>query len=181
MSLPHVCLPIEVDAFVLNENVVSAKQPTQDKKDDQGIALVPPITQPNYVNLRLSNDQIQHDLLPRIDVHKSRDPSTNPRLSTLYQQPFRNTTALDPAPAPASTVGVVAARKGVYLHWSVPRGYRSAVSEAASPPKYCPRQTGYKSITKIPTCPQPMVNSQTPIARMVSTDREPGPCNSLGH
>lgn len=134
MALPPICVPIDLDAFILNQKVCDTTQNPL-KPDDQGIAVIAPLTPPNYVNLRLSADQIQHDVLPAIDIHKSRLSATNPRISTLYQQPFRGTTSKNPNPDSSSVVGVVPSRQGVYLHWSIPRAYRSAVSQAAPPPK----------------------------------------------
>lgn len=134
MALPHICVPIDLDAFILNQKVCDTTQ-NPSKPDDQGIAVIAPLTPPNYVNLRLSADQIQHDVLPAIDIHKSRLSTTNPRISTLYQQAFRGTTSKNPNPDPSSVIGVVPSRQGVYLHWSIPRAYRSAVSQAAPPPK----------------------------------------------
>ena len=46
--LDNICLPINLDAFVLNEPVV-----------DSGLSRIAPITQPDYVSLRLDNSVIQ--------------------------------------------------------------------------------------------------------------------------
>ena len=136
MSLPHVCLPVDLDAFVLNERVCDAKKNVdQQSGSELGVSLIAPITQPNYVNLRLSNDQIKHDILPTVDLHNSRDGQTNPRISSTLQQPFRNVTATDPLGKSSDLNYLSSSRQGIYLHWTIPRAYRSAVSEAAPPPK----------------------------------------------
>ena len=141
-SLPHVCLPVNLDAFVLNEKVCDAS----------GLALIAPITQPNYVNLRLSNDQIQHDILQNIDLHNAQKGLTNPRISTTYQAPFRSVTAQDPAPDVRNVVSAASSRQGVYLHWTIPRAYRSATSQATPPP----RTKGDTAPEKIDTNPNPV-------------------------
>lgn len=46
--MDNVCLPVQLDAFILNQAVV-----------DGGDTFIAPITQPNYVSLRLSNTVIQ--------------------------------------------------------------------------------------------------------------------------
>lgn len=129
MALPHVCIPIDLDAFVLNRRVCDASS----QADDQGIALVAPITQPNYVNLRLTSDQIQHDILPRVDVHNSKNAATNPRIAELYAKPFVNFTTTNPIPDSNASAGIVRSRQGVYLHWSLPRLYRAAATQAKPP------------------------------------------------
>ena len=134
MSLPHVCLPVDLDVFVLNEKVCDVQKNIDQKSGSElGVSLIAPITQPNYVNLRLSNDQIQHDVLPRIDLHNSRDGQTNPRLSSTLQKPFRNVTATDPLGKSDPLTSLSLSRQGIYLHWAIPRAYRSAVSEAVPP------------------------------------------------
>jgi len=119
-TLEHVLLPIALDAFVLNEPVC-----------DTGESFITPIVQPNYVSLRLDDSQIQHDVLPRVDLHTARPALTNPRVSKVSATPFRVLKPTDPAPAPRPQQFVDRSRLGVYLHWTVPRVYRSGVASAA--------------------------------------------------
>ncbi|KAH8901387.1 hypothetical protein GQ53DRAFT_851002 [Thozetella sp. PMI_491] len=107
-TLEDVCLPINLDAFVLNEAVC-----------DSGGSRIAPITMPNYVSLRLQNNLIQHDILPHVDLHNSQPSLANPRISKTFSNPTQFTT-------------IDRSRLGVYLHWTIPRAYRSAASQASS-------------------------------------------------
>ncbi len=120
-KLESVCLPINLDAFVLNEAVC-----------DKGLVKIAPITQPNYVSLRLDNSQIQHDILPHIDLHNAQPAIVNPRISTTFSGDFRDLDARNPSPDPATLSGIDRSRLGVYLHWTIPRAYRSGSSQAAA-------------------------------------------------
>jgi hypothetical protein len=120
----HVCLPINLDAFVLNQAVC-----------DSGEARIAPIVQPNYVSLRLQNSQIQHDILPHIDLHNSRPAIANPRIAKTFSQAFKNLDVDNSSPAPTDLVSINRSRCGIYLHWTIPRGYRSGYSQAANPPQ----------------------------------------------
>jgi hypothetical protein len=53
MTLDNVCVPINLDAFVLHEAVCEGNK-----------ARIAPITQPDYVSLRLENSviQVSHDV-----------------------------------------------------------------------------------------------------------------------
>lgn len=120
----NVCLPVQVDAFILNKPVV-----------EKGNVLIAPITQPNYVSLRLSNSVIQHDILPAVDLHNSLPALGNPRVSSVYSAPFDFLQVTDPDPA-SSKAGISLNQKrlGVYLHWSIPRGYRAGKQSASDDP-----------------------------------------------
>lgn len=125
MAAPeHVCLPINLDAFVLNEAVCNS-----------GGARIAPITQPNYVSLRLNNSQIQHDILPHVDLHNSRPAIANPRVSKTFSAKFQKLEPTNPSPDPSQLVSINRSRLGVYLHWTIPRAYRSGYSQAANPPR----------------------------------------------
>src|SRR2546423_15676983 len=103
--MEKACLPINLDAFVLCE------------KSCDGLSKIAPITQPNYVALRLDdNNLIQHDLLDPIDFHHVAPVQQNPRLTDIGSNPpvFREN------------------RLGVHLHWSLPRCYRTARADADS-------------------------------------------------
>ncbi|KAH0551598.1 hypothetical protein GP486_007185, partial [Trichoglossum hirsutum] len=129
--LDNVCLPINLDAFVLNKDVC-----------DSGLYRIAPITQPDHVSLRLDNAVIQascfgclfHDILPHVDLHASQPALANPRISTSYSAPLKPLDLKNPKPEPKQTVAINQSRVGVYLHWSLPRGYRAG-SSAAEPPK----------------------------------------------
>ncbi|KAI9857978.1 MAG: hypothetical protein M1813_007948 [Trichoglossum hirsutum] len=121
--LDNVCLPVNLDAFVLNKDVC-----------ESGLYRIAPITQPDYVSLRLDNAVIQHDVLPHVDLHASQPAIANPRISTAYSAPLKPLDLKSPKPNPQQTVAVKESRLGVYLHWSLPRGYRAG-SSAAEPPK----------------------------------------------
>jgi hypothetical protein len=118
--LPAVCLPVALEAFVLNPAVC-----------DEGPSFITPIVQPNYVSLRLDNSQIQHDILPHIDLLNAKPASANPRISRTWSAPLRPLQPADPSPPPGSLTEIDRSRLGVYLHWSIPRGYRSGASAAA--------------------------------------------------
>lgn len=102
--IENVSIPINLDAFVLCEDSCN------------GDSRIAPITQPNYVGLRLNSYLIQHDLLEHVDFHSSKPVERNPRLTDLGADPpaFRNN------------------RLGVHVHWSLPRFYRTATSDADS-------------------------------------------------
>jgi hypothetical protein len=117
----NVCLPVQLEAFILNGPVV-----------DNGPTLIAPITQPNYVSLRLQNSVIQHDLLPNIDLSNAKPAIGNPRVSRIYSTPFTFLDTDDPAPGPTS-ISLNKARFGVYLHWSIPRGYRTGTAASQTP------------------------------------------------
>ncbi|CZR52728.1 uncharacterized protein PAC_02605 [Phialocephala subalpina] len=120
--LDPICIPINLDAFVLNKPVVDT---TGNK------VLIAPITQPDYVGLRLDNSVIQHDVLPPVDLHSSRPASVNPRISQAYSAQLNPVFIKDPKPDFASSDNaIIQSRLGVYLHWSLPRGYRTGSSGA---------------------------------------------------
>lgn len=117
----HICLPINLDAFVLNGKVC-----------DGAKTRIAPITQPDYVSLRLEDSVVPQDVLPQIDLHLSNSAVENPRISTAYSAPLEHLRLDNPKPIVEETVKLQESRLGVYLHWSLPRGYRSGGS-AASP------------------------------------------------
>ncbi|KAF2467761.1 uncharacterized protein BDR25DRAFT_158705, partial [Lindgomyces ingoldianus] len=102
-------VPVKLDAFVFNEDVCNGG------KYDSKIA---PLTQPNYTFLRLDRSWIQHDVLAHADLHVTTPAECNSRYTDLGTHlPRKN-------------------REGVYLHWMIPRPYRtgSAATEAAASP-----------------------------------------------
>jgi len=94
----RVLLPMKVDAFVFNAAV--CKGDVQDAK-------VAPITQPNYTFLRLDSELVQNDVLDPIYLGHASPESCNSR--------YTNLATGEPWPR----------RQGVYLHWILPRAYRS--------------------------------------------------------
>ena len=118
---PAVCVPMNVDAFVLNGKVC-----------DTGLTRIAPITQPDYRGLRLDSSEIRYDVLPHVDVQRTQPASVNSRVSAVESL---NPTVLDPSSpstAAPSTPPLRRNRLGVYLHWSIPRLYRAASAIADS-------------------------------------------------
>lgn len=114
------CAPINVDAFILNPAVC-----------DKGLTKIAPITQPDYRGLRLNSAEIQHDLLPNVDLSSTQPSKANPRVTAIEAQ---NTQGLDPAASVSDgplTPPTRDNRVGIYLHWSLPRLYRAATGGAA--------------------------------------------------
>ncbi|KXH28815.1 hypothetical protein CSIM01_03465 [Colletotrichum simmondsii] len=92
-------VPMKVDAFILNESICTSHESNQAK--------IAPITQPNYTFLRYDTKYLAADVLRHTDIHASGDPKTNPRFTNL------------------GTGDPIQGRQGVYIHWSMPRSYRS--------------------------------------------------------
>ncbi|KAI1746877.1 hypothetical protein F4782DRAFT_523061 [Xylaria castorea] len=100
-----ICLPMKLDAFVFNGPVCSGGA-----EADEARAKIAPITQPNYTMLRINDALIQSDILPHVDIHNTYKNEYNSRLTNLDTgTPYRH-------------------RQGVYLHWMLPRVYRSGVA-----------------------------------------------------
>ena len=112
MTSASLLVPVKLDAFVLNPAVCGTG-----KDDDHGARIIP-IAQPNYTFLRLDNFVIQSDVQNHADLHNTAPASLNPRMTDLGAQ----------QPAPRRN------RHGVYLHWMLPRAYRSGVSSTDSVP-----------------------------------------------
>ncbi|KJX99852.1 hypothetical protein TI39_contig350g00002 [Zymoseptoria brevis] len=105
-----MCIPVDVTAYALSKQCAEAGTEASPR------SRLAPLTQPNYVGLQLHNALIQHDVLDHIDFHLTAPASNNPRISNLAKQPSelrRN-------------------RLGNYIHWSLPRLYRSAQASADS-------------------------------------------------
>ena len=120
-----VCVPMKVDAFILNEAVVAG--PPSNAK---GAVHIAPITQPNYTFLRLDNGVIQNDVLDHVDLHYTSPLSRNSRLYDLGSDEKRQN------------------RQGVYISWTMPRVYRAgtAATESAGDQKGTRQQEGYPPI-----------------------------------
>ncbi|KAK5655815.1 hypothetical protein OQA88_5353 [Cercophora sp. LCS_1] len=101
MATPVVCLPMKLDAFVLNPSACG-KWPN---------STLAPLAQPNFTWLRLDSQLMEPDVLPYHDLHNASPASANPRVTDLATgQPRTN-------------------RQGVYLHWMLPRVYRSGPTQ----------------------------------------------------
>ena len=115
-----LCVPMKLDAFVLNTSVCDGENSS---------AKIAPITQPNYTFLRLHDSLIQvllsipslnrirqltisskSDVLPHLDIHNTHGDKFNSRITNLEN----GKTYLH--------------RQGVYLHWMLPRIYRAGAA-----------------------------------------------------
>jgi hypothetical protein len=97
-----------LSAFVLSPECASADAKSR----------IAPITQPNYIGLRLDEALMRHDLTDHIDFHLTAPAASNTRISDISANPSqlrRN-------------------RLGVYLHWSLPRAYRSGKASTDNVP-----------------------------------------------
>ncbi|KAH7246599.1 hypothetical protein BKA59DRAFT_556265 [Fusarium tricinctum] len=99
----NVLIPVKLDAFVLNDPVCDGG-PLKAK--------IAPITQPNYTFLRLDNSYLQPDISYNVDLHSVSGADVNSRITDLGTGKRREN------------------RRGVYLHWTIPRIYRSGVADA---------------------------------------------------
>ena len=105
--MDQILIPMKVDCFVLNESVCSPKS-----EDAWKSAKIAPITQPNYTYLRYDKQYIANDILRHTDLHATGRATSNPRIYDLGSgKPMEN-------------------RKGVYVHWMIPRPYRSSATSS---------------------------------------------------
>jgi hypothetical protein len=105
-SASNVVMPVLVDCFMFNQGVFSPE-----KLSDVKMA---PITQPNYTFLRYDRQYLANDIMRHVDLHGSGKATSNPRYTDLgTEKPFEN-------------------RQGVYVHWMVPRPYRSGIASTKS-------------------------------------------------
>ncbi|KAF7563165.1 hypothetical protein G7046_g950 [Stylonectria norvegica] len=102
----NVAIPVKLDAFVLNKDSGDGKLTGEDGKTHE-LAKIAPITQPNYTFLRIQDFVLQNDVLDHVDIHNASPRELNSRLTDLGTGELREN------------------RMGVYLHWMVPRPYRS--------------------------------------------------------
>ncbi|KAF4456304.1 hypothetical protein F53441_1549 [Fusarium austroafricanum] len=106
-------VPMQLDAFVLNPAVCGTGS------DQDTTARICPISQPNYIFLRLDSFLLQSDVQNHVALHNTAPASINSRLTDLGGR-------LGPEP--------LRHRHGVYVHWTLPRFYRSGVSSSDSVP-----------------------------------------------
>lgn len=104
MAAP-LLIPVKLDAFVLNPSVCDGGP------SDAAIA---PIVQPDYSGLTLDPTLLRNDVLDPIDLHHTAPSSVNPRITDLGTGKLRQN------------------RIGVYLHWTIPRFYRTGIAVSPS-------------------------------------------------
>jgi len=117
MATPVVCLPVKLDAFVLNPSACG-KFPA---------ATLAPFAQPNFTFLRLDSQLMEPDVLPFHDLHNASPAAANPRVTDLATGKAR----LD--------------RQGVYLHWMLPRVYRSGAAQPTAEGKAGLKQPKFRA------------------------------------
>ena len=108
---PNVAVPMKLDAFILNEKLCDGGE------DGQPSARIAPLNQPNYTFLQVNEFLAQNDVTDYVDVHASIPASTNLRMTDLGTGLTRTQ------------------RRGVYLHWILPRVYRSGDAATSSAKK----------------------------------------------
>lgn len=96
--MENIAIPIDLTAFALSPSCCD------------GQSKIAPITQPDYIGLRLDESLIQHDVLDHVDFHLTSPAKFNSRLTDLGSE----------------KADLRKNRLGIYLHWSLPRLYRSA-------------------------------------------------------
>ncbi|KAG6362796.1 hypothetical protein INS49_007890 [Diaporthe citri] len=105
----NVLIPVKLDAFVLNDAVCQG---------GPGKAKIAPISQPNYTFLRLDDSYLQSDILNDVDIH------------TIAPNPGGHQTGADLNSRITDLGSGVRrpGRRGIYLHWTIPRIYRSGAT-----------------------------------------------------
>lgn len=122
MATPsNLIVPLKLDAFVLNAKVCSGEP-----KD----AKIAPITQPNYTFLRIDGFVAQNDVLNHVDLHRTSPADVNSRFSDIGSIPVNEPGKPRHPPR--------ADRVGVYLHWMIPRAYRSGIASSMPLPQPTP-------------------------------------------
>ncbi|PON24143.1 hypothetical protein TGAM01_v206831 [Trichoderma gamsii] len=111
-------LPVKVECFIFNKSVCSGA-------DDE--AKIAPLAQPDYALLQYNNHFLSNDVLRHVDLHAASPASTNMRFTDLGTNQPRSR------------------RQGVYVHWTLPRPYRTAATKTE--PK---AQAGLPPDTDIP-------------------------------
>ena len=117
-----ILIPLKLDAFVFNKSVCDGTPPRSslfDAREDLANldltgAKIAPIEQPNYTFLRLDSTLLQSDIQNPVDLYNSWPAEFNSRFTDLGAE----------KPKPHRD------RIGVYLHWTLPRLFRSGVAAA---------------------------------------------------
>jgi len=89
---------MKVDAFLLNEHVIS------------NTYFIAPISRPDYSKLLSGPTRLDHDLVPDVDLRNAYPWKQNSRIANVASGEVRPS------------------RRGVYLHWCVPKPFRAGVS-----------------------------------------------------
>ncbi|KAG8355742.1 hypothetical protein FVEN_g6432 [Fusarium venenatum] len=120
-----VLVPLKLDAFVFNSLVCDGIPPkapaTPNSHHEPTAAKIAPIEQPNYTFLRLDSTLIQPDIQNPVDLYNSWPSSSNSRHTNL------------------GTNNTYPQRIGVYLHWTLPRFFRSGLELPKQDKKLKPR------------------------------------------
>jgi hypothetical protein len=103
MARPVQCIGMKVDAFVLNPSVVAETY------------FVAPNTRPSYDSLLPGPRNLRHDIVPPVDVRNAFPWQHNSRIA-------------DPLSGE-----VLRPRLGIYLHWCIPKLFRSGTADAGGP------------------------------------------------
>ncbi|KAF5539409.1 hypothetical protein FMEXI_8898 [Fusarium mexicanum] len=105
MSRPIECVGMKLDAYILNTSVVA---------DTYFLA---PTNKPVYEGLLPGRFNLRHDVIPAVDLNTAYPSSQNSRISDLQSGE------------------VIESRLGVYLHWCVPKPFRSGRAHAGGSQK----------------------------------------------
>ena len=100
-----VLVPLILDAFVLNERLCGSERSSK----------IAPLNRPDYSGLG-HGTFLRADIFPKVDLHTASPATVNSRVSDL------------------STGQIRKDRLGIYLHWVLPKAFRSgiAATETAS-------------------------------------------------
>ncbi|KAI0156928.1 hypothetical protein GGR57DRAFT_74780 [Xylariaceae sp. FL1272] len=107
-----ILVPVQLDAFILNPAVCG---------DGDKEARIIPITQPNYTFLRLRDYLLQSDVQNHADLHSTAPAALNSRLTDLGAVDGGTTFHRH--------------RHGIYVHWTLPRFYRSGLLSSDAAPE----------------------------------------------
>ena len=159
----NLAVPVKLDAFVFNKDVCNGNPGDATTPPDAKIA---PLTQPNYTFLRLDNSVIQSDILDQVDLHNAVPWSNNPRLVDLGQNGAMRSKRL-----------------GVYLHWTIPRFYRSGIASTPSASSSQAQQRPKKGFAVPPETSNPDYSSpefpQLPNRWLVIRQLDPGAATTI--
>lgn len=135
MATPEIlAIPCKLDAFVFNATVCGGTSTHPNDDNNKNLAKIAPLSQPNYTFLRFERTMVQNDILNFTDLHKTGPAPFNPRFTDL------------------GTGLPHTQRQGVYLHWIVPRPYRtgSTISQDQKVESTAREQAGFKPKTRAP-------------------------------
>ncbi|KAK6499545.1 hypothetical protein TWF506_004174 [Arthrobotrys conoides] len=104
MDGPVVCVPLSVDTFVLNPALFAS-----DRKSK-----ICPLNLPDYSGLRYGS-LLKADVIPSVRLHAASPAEVNTRITDV-----------------SGTGKPRADRMGVYLHWVLPRGFRTGIAASYS-------------------------------------------------